>query len=180
MSNSLRPHGLQHARPPCPSPTSGVCSNSCPLNRWCHPTSHPLSSPSPALNISQREGLFKWVNSSHEVAKLLEFQPQHQSFQWTPRITFFRMDWLDLLVVQGTFKSLLQLHNLKESILQCSTLFMVQLSHPYMSTGKTTALTRFSLVIYFIHSINSVYMSIPIFQFIPSPSFPPWCSYVCS
>ena len=92
----------------------------------------------------------------------------------------FRIDWFDLLAVQGTFKSLLQLHNLKESILQCSTLFMVQLSHPYMSTGKTTALTRFSLVIYFIHSINSVYMSIPIFQFIPSPSFPPWCSYVCS
>ena len=86
VSNTLPLHGLQHARPPCPSPTPRVHPNSCPLSRWCHPTSYPLSSPSPpALNLSQHQGHFKWVSSSHQVAKVLEFQPQHQSFQWTPR-----------------------------------------------------------------------------------------------
>ena len=86
VSDSLQPHELQHARPPCPSPTPGVYSNSCPLSRWCHPASHPLSSPSPpAPNPSQHQGLFKWVSSLHQVAKVLEFQLQHQSFQWTPR-----------------------------------------------------------------------------------------------
>ena len=97
--------------------------------------SHPLSSPSPPdPNPSQHQGLFQWVNSSHEVAKVLEFQLQHQSFQWTPRT--------DLLAVQGTLKSLLQHHNSKASIFQCSAFFTVQLSHPYMTTGKTIALTR--------------------------------------
>ena len=85
VSNSLRPHEPQHTRPPCPSPTAWVYPNPCPLSWWCHPTSHPLSSPSPALNPSQHQGLFKWVSSSHQVAKVLEFQLQHQSFQWTPR-----------------------------------------------------------------------------------------------
>ena len=80
----LRPHELQHARLPCPSPTPGVYPNSRPLSRWCHPTI--LSSPSPpALNLSQHQGLFKWVSSLQQVAKLLEFQLQHQSFQWTFR-----------------------------------------------------------------------------------------------
>ena len=79
--------------------------------------SHPLSFPSPpALNLSQHQGLFKWVSSSHEVAKVLEFQLQHQSFQRTPRTDLFRMDWLDLLAVQGTLKSLLQHHSSKASI----------------------------------------------------------------
>ena len=77
-------HELQHTRPPCPSPTSGVHPNS-----WVSDTiqpSHPLLSPSlPALNLSQHQGLFKWVSSSHQVAKVLELQLQHQSFQWTPR-----------------------------------------------------------------------------------------------
>ena len=78
--------------------------------------SHPLLSPSPpAPNPSQHQGLFQWVNSLHEVAKVLEFQLQHQSFQWTPRISF-RMDWLDLLAVQGTLKSLLQHHSSKASV----------------------------------------------------------------
>ena len=85
VSDSLWPHERQHARPPCPSPTSGVYPNPCPLSRWCHP-SYPLSSPSPpALNLSQHQGLFKGVSSSHQVDKVLEFQLQHQSFQWTPR-----------------------------------------------------------------------------------------------
>ena len=103
--------------------------------------SHPLLSPSPpALNLSQHQGLFKWVSSSHKVAKVLGFQLQHQSFQH-PGLISFRMDWLDLLAVQGTLKSLLQHHSSKASILRCSTFFIVQLSHPYMTTGKTIALT---------------------------------------
>ena len=85
VSDSLRPHKLQHARPPCPSPTPGVYSDSCPLSRWCHPTSSssavPFSFPPPAFNLSQHRGLFKWVSSSHQVAKVLGFQLQHQSFQ---------------------------------------------------------------------------------------------------
>ena len=93
--------------------------------------SHPLSSPSlPVLNLSQHQGLFKWVSSSHQVAKGLEFQLQHQSFQWTPGLLSFRTDWLDLLAVQGTVKSLLQHHSSKSSILRCSAFFIVQLSHP--------------------------------------------------
>ena len=77
--------------------------------------SPPLSSPS-AFNLSQHQGLFKWVSSSNQVARVLEFQLQHQSFQWTPRMISFRMDWLDLPVVQGTLKSLLQHHSSKASI----------------------------------------------------------------
>ena len=89
VSNSLRPHELQHARPPCPSPTSGVYSNSCPSSCDAIQPSHPLSSPSPpAPSPSQHQVLFQWVNSSHEVAKVLEFQLQHQSCQWTPRTDF--------------------------------------------------------------------------------------------
>ena len=83
MSDSLRSHGLQHARPPCPSPTPGVYSDLCPLTWWCHPTSHPLLFPSPpTFNLSQHQGLLKSVYSSHQMAKGLEFQLQHQSFQW--------------------------------------------------------------------------------------------------
>ena len=93
--------------------------------------SHPLSSPSPlSPNPSQNQGLFQCVNFSHQVAKVLEFQPQHQSFQWTPGLISFRMDWLDFLAVQGTLKSLLQHHSSKASILQRSTFLTVQLSHP--------------------------------------------------
>ena len=86
VSSSLRPHELQHARPPCPSPTPGVYSNSCPLSPWCHPaissTVVPFSSCPQSLWVSES---FQWVSSSHQVAKVLEFQLQHQSFQRTPR-----------------------------------------------------------------------------------------------
>ena len=82
--NSLQPHESQHVRPPCPSPTPGAYPNSCPSSRYTIQSSHSLSSPSlPALNLSQHQGLFQWVNSSHEIAKVLEFQLQQQSFQWT-------------------------------------------------------------------------------------------------
>ena len=99
--------------------------------------SHPLlSSSPPALNLSQHQSLFKWVSSSHQVAKVLEFQLQHQSFQWTPRMISVMVDWLDLLAVQGTLKSLLQHHISKASIIQFSAFFIVQLS-----TGKIIDLT---------------------------------------
>ena len=109
--------------------------------------SQPLLSPSPpAFHLSQHQGLFQWVSSSHQVAKVLEFQLQHQSFQWTPGLISFRMDWLDLLAVQGTLKSLLQHHSSKASLLWSSAFFIVQHSHPYVTTGKTIALTRRTFV----------------------------------
>ena len=111
-----------------------------------HP-SHPLSSPSPpARNLSQHQALFKWVSSSHQVVEGLEFQLQHQSSNEHPGLIFFRLDWLDLLEVQGTLKSLLQHHTSKASILWLSACFIVQLSHPYMTTGKTIPLTRWNFV----------------------------------
>ena len=92
-------------------------------------------------SISQHQGLFQWVSSSHHVAKVLEFQLQQQSFQWIFRTDFLRIDWFDLLKVQGTLKSLFQHHSSKTSILQCSAFFIVQLTYPYITTGKTIALT---------------------------------------
>ena len=109
--------------------------------------SHPLSSPSPpAPNPSQHQGLFQWVNSSYEVAKVLEFQHSISPSNEYPGLVSFRMDGLDLLAVQGTLKSLLQHHSSKASILQHSVFFTVQLSHPYMTTGKAIALTRQTFV----------------------------------
>ena len=109
--------------------------------------SHPLSSLSPpALNPSQHQGLFQRVNSSHELAKILEFQLSISPSNEHPGLISFRMDWLGLLEVQGTLKSLLQHHSSKASILRHSAFFTVQLSHPYMTTGKTIALTRWTFV----------------------------------
>ena len=109
--------------------------------------SHPLSSPfPPAFNLSQHQGLFKWVSSSHQVSKYWSF-----SFSISPSnehsgLISFRIDRLELLTVQGTLKSLLQHHSSKASILQHSAFFIVQLSHPYMTTGQTIALTIWTLV----------------------------------
>ena len=146
MPNSLWPHGLQHARLPCPSPTPGGYSNSYPLSQWYHPTIFclPLLLPpsifssirvfsnESALCISgQSVGSFNFsISPSNEYSGLISF----------------RMDWLDLLAVQGTLKSLLQHHSSKASILRCSAFFTVQLSHPYMTPGKTIALTRRTFV----------------------------------
>ena len=109
--------------------------------------SHPMSPPSPlALNLSQHQGLFQVVGSSHQMAEVLELQLQHQPFQWIFRIDFL-LDWLVWSpCVQGALKSLLQHHSSKASIFQGSAFFMVQLSHPYMTTGKTIALTRWVFV----------------------------------
>ena len=107
--------------------------------------SHPLSSPSsPAFNFSQHQGLSQWISSSHQYPKYLSF-----SFNMSPSnsgLISFRIDWFDLLAVQGTFKSLLQHHSSKASVLWCSAFFMVQLSHPYITTEKTKALTIWTFV----------------------------------
>ena len=107
---------------------------------------HPLSSASPpAFNLSQHQGLFKWVSSSHQVTKVLEHQNDRWMNEYSELISF-RIDWLDLFAVQGTLKSLLQHHSSKASNLRCSAFFLVQLSHPYMTTGKTIALARWTFV----------------------------------
>ena len=156
VSNSVQLRGLQHARPPCPSPTTEFTQTHV---HWVSDTiqlSHSLSSPfPPAFNLSQHQGLYKWVSSSHQVAKVLEFQLQHQSFQWIFRTISFRMDLLDLPAVQGTLKSLLQHHSSKTSIIWHSVFFTVQLLHPYMTTGKTIALTRQT----FVRKVMSVLFS---------------------
>ena len=130
VSNSLRPRGLQHARPPCLSPTPWVYSNSCPSSQWCHPTISssvvPLSShlrSFPASGPFQRSQLFASGGQNIGVSVSTSVLPI--SF----RMTSFRMDWLDLLAVQWTLKHLLQDHSSKPSILQRSAFFIVQLSH---------------------------------------------------
>ena len=99
---------------------------------------HPLSSPSPTFNLPQYQGLFQWVSSSHQVAKVLELQLQHQSFQWIFRIDF-PQDWL-ITLLPRTLKSLLQHHSSEASIFWHLAFFMVQLSHPYMNTGNSIVL----------------------------------------
>ena len=107
--------------------------------------SHPLSSPSPpALNLSQHQGLFQWVSSSHQWPKYWSFSIS-TSNEYSGLISF-RVGWLDLLAVQGTLKSLLQHYSSKASILLCLAFFIVQISYPYMTTGKTIALTRLTFI----------------------------------
>ena len=139
MSDSLWPHGLQQARLSYPSPTPRACLNSCPLSWWCHPTiSSSVVPVSSCLQSFLAPGSFQFFASG---GKGIGVQIQHQSFQWIFRTDTFRIDWLDLLAVQGTLNSLLQHHSSNASILQCSAFFTVQLSHSYMTTGKTIALT---------------------------------------
>ena len=121
--------------------------------------SHPLLSPSlPALNLSQHQGLFKWVSSPHQWPKYWSFSFNISPSNEHPGLTSFRMDWLDLLAVQGTLKSLLQQHSTKASILLCSAFFIVQLSHPYMTTGKTIALTRQTFVDKVMSLLLNIYL----------------------
>ena len=109
--------------------------------------SHPLSSPNPpAFSLSQNQGLFKWVSSSHQVNKLLQLSYNISPSNEYSGLISFSMDWLDLLAVQGTLKSLLQHHSSKASFLCRSAFFVVQLSNPYMTIGKTMALTRQTFV----------------------------------
>ena len=144
-SASLRLHGLQHTRFSCPSPTPGACSNSSPLSRRCQSAISSSSCHSfflpPSIFPSIR------VFSSESVLPIR--WPKYWSFSYIispyneySGLISFGMDWSDLLAVQGTLKSLLQHYNSKASILQHSGFFIVQLSHPLMTTGKTIALTR--------------------------------------
>ena len=110
------------------------------------PTNHLILCCSPFFNLSQHQDLSKWLSSLHQMAKVLEFQLQHQSLQLIFRVDFFRTDSLDLLAGWGTLNSLLQHHTLKASILQLSAFFMVQFSHPYMTTGKTIALAIWTFI----------------------------------
>ena len=147
MSDSLPPHESQHARPPCPSPTPRVHQHSRASNWWCHPaisssvipfSSCPQSLPIPgSFPMSQ---LFAWGGQNTGVSALACLFKEH------PGLISFRMDWLDLLAVQRTLKSILQHHSSKASILRRSAFFTVQLSHKYMTTGKTIALTRWTFV----------------------------------
>ena len=141
VSDSSWTHGLQHARLPYPSLCPRVCSNSCPLSQWCHLTIIFSVISFSCPQSLEHQGLFQWVSTSHQVAIVLSF-----SFSISPSNEYsglisFRIDWFHFLAVQGTFKSLLQYHSLKASVLQHSPFFMVQLSHMYMTTGKTIALT---------------------------------------
>ena len=131
MSDSLRPHEPQHARLPCPSPTPGAYTHGHRVGDAIQ-SSHPLSFHSPpTFNLSQHQGLFQWVSSSHQVAKVLEFHIS-LSNEYSGLISF-KIDWLDLLAVQGTLKSFVQHHSSKASIFWRSAFFIVQLSsiHDY-------------------------------------------------
>ena len=140
--SSLRPHGLQHARPRCPSPSPEACPSSCPLPQWCHPAIS--SSDAPLL-----PSVFSSIKDfSNESAVCIRW-PKYWSFSFSTFSTYneysgiisLKIDWLDLLSVQGTLRSLLQHHSSRTSILQCSVFFTVQLSQLNVTTGKTLALT---------------------------------------
>ena len=149
MSSSLQINGLQQAKLPCPSLFPRVSSNSFPLSQWCHPSNH--------LNLCHSLLLLPSIFPSIRVFSndiVLPIRwPKYWSFSFSISLAnvysgliFFRMDWLDLLAVQGTLKSLLQHHSSKASVLQCSAFFIVLLSHPDMTTGKTVAFSRWAFV----------------------------------
>ena len=136
----LHPHGLQHARLPCPSQSPRVYSNSCPFSQWCHPTFSYFVIPffsclqsSPTSGSFQMSQLFTSGGQSIGVSASASVLPMNTQ-DWSP---LGCIGWVSM-----TLKSLLQHRKSKASILQCSAFFIVQLSHPYMTTGKTIALTR--------------------------------------
>ena len=150
VSDSLWPHGLQHARLPCPSPTPRAYSNSCPLSRWCHLTISSSVIPFSCLQSFPASGSFPtsqfFASGAQSIGASASASVLLMNIQNYLELISFRMDWLDLLAVQGTLKSLLQHHSSKASILLRSAFFIGQLSHPYMPTGKTIALTRWTLL----------------------------------
>ena len=142
MCDSLQPHGLQHANLPCPSPTPGVFSNSCPSSHlilYCSLLLLPLIFPSIVVFSDESFLCIRWP-------KFWSFGFSSSPSNGCSGLISFRIDWFDLLAVQGTLKSLLQQYSSKASILWFSAFFMVQLSHPYMTAGKTIALTRWTFV----------------------------------
>ena len=144
-SNSLRIQGLQMPGFPVQHQLPELTQTHIHRVGDAIQMSHPLSSPSPpAFNLSQHQGLFQWVSSLHQVAKYWSFSFSITSSKEYSGMISFSIDWLDLLEVQGTVKSLLKYHSSKASIPWCSAFFMAQLSHPYMTIGKITALTRWT------------------------------------
>ena len=142
------PMDCSTARLPCPSPTPGGYSNSCSSSWWCHPTI--LSSVVP---FSSQSSIFPSIRGFSNESALCNRWPKYWSFSFNTSpsnehlgLIAFSMNWLGLLAVQETLKSLLQRHSSKALILWCSSFFTVQLSHPYMTTGKTIALTRRTFV----------------------------------
>ena len=138
VSNSLQPHEPKHIKPTCPSPTPGVYSNSCPFSRWCHPTI------SFCHSLLLLPSIFTSIRVFTNESALHIRWPNYWSFIFNispsneySGLISFRIDWLDLPAVQGTLKSLLQHHSSKAPILKRSAFFMVQLSNPHMTTGKT-------------------------------------------
>ena len=144
MSNSVWRRGLQHAGLPCPSPSPGACSNSCPLSRWCNPTISscvvPFSS-CPQSFPASGSFLISWLFISDGQSIGASAEASVLPVNEYSGLISFRIDWFDLLSVQGTLKSLLQHHSWKASNHWCSVLFTVQFSQPYMTTGKTITLT---------------------------------------
>ena len=138
MSDPLRPHGLQHARPPCPSPTPRVYPNACPSSQGCHPTISssviPFFSCLQSFPASGSFSVSQFFTSGGQ--SIWSFSFSISPFNEYLGLPFFRIHWLDLLAVQGTLKSLLQHHSSKASVLRSSAFFGVQLSHAYMTTGK--------------------------------------------
>ena len=147
MSYSLWPHGMQHIRLPCPSPTPRACSNSCPSSHWCHPT---IPSCCPLLLLPS---IFSSIRVFSSESVLSIRWPKYWSFSFSispskeySGLISFRTDWFHLLAVQGTLKNLLQHYSSKASILWCSAFFIVQFSHQHMTTGKTIALIRWTFL----------------------------------
>ena len=140
MSDSLQLHWLQDPRFPCPSLSPGVCSNSWPMSQWCHITISSCPHSFPASGSCPKSQFFATGDQNIGASTSASVLPMN-IWGWFS----FQTDWFDFLDVQGTLKNL-QHHNLKASILQCSSFFMVQLSHPYMTTGKIIALTRWTFV----------------------------------
>ena len=145
MSNSVNPQGLQHTRPLCPSPSPRACSNSYSMSQWCHPTISSSVIPfSSCLNLSQHQGLFQWVNSSHQVAKVLELQLQHQSFQWIFRVNLpFRLTGLISLLskeLSAVFSTTAKRHQLFGAQLFVMSSSHICTWHHIHSTYDLTAL----------------------------------------
>ena len=145
VSDPLWTRGLRHTRLPCPSPSPKLTQTHVHwVSDAIQPSHSLLPTSPPAPNLSQHQGLLQWAGSLHQVAKVLELQ--HQSFQWIFRVDFLSDSLIWSPWVHGTLNSLLQHHSLKASVLHHSAFFIVQLSHPYMTAGKTIALTIWTLV----------------------------------
>ena len=169
MSNTLLSHELYYARLSCPSLSLGVCSNSCPLSLWCYPTIC-LILFCPLLLLPS---IFSNIRVFSKELVLHIRWPKYWSFSFSisppneySGLISFRIDWFDLLATQGTLKSLLHHHSSKASILRDSAFFIVQVSHPYLPTGKTIALTIWTFMgkVMFLHCNRLSRLTIAFFQ----------------